>query len=367
MIRYFSTTVLLFLVFIQSCIIIYFGSEILVNKFILPQENYDNQQRESVNVIVANRSSFTGCISTYGRVRSKRNCSIILPNLGNHEVIVYKIHFKPGEYVLKDQQLVTLYCEELEYKLKAAKTDCERSNEKLAKLLRTPVHVSNYEQKAAELDVAKAESEYLALKSFMNALNIKAPFEGYIGITDIVQGSRVVRDKHITDIISSEDLIVEFHIEPEQVVHVATGHHVVVSTLDSSHHSTGQIIGVNPYIDESTSKIKVIAKLLEEPLEDDGKVIFKHNLNVKILIDKTTIQNVYVVPVNVIVKEGNKTYVAKIERGYNGYETKMVAVDIVDTKLDTCCIVGAIEDGDFIVCEGSKSDGGRVYVREILD
>ena len=365
MFRRFSTTILLLICMVQSCVIIYFGSGLLINTLLVPQDNYNNQYREAVNVVVANRENFTGSIITYGKIKSI-STALKIPNLGHHKVMVEDVHFTAGDFVHKGMPLVTLNCEELKHKLNALQKDCEQNEKYLQRILKTPTNISDYEQEAAKIKLDKSVSEYLALKSFVQSLNIHAPFSGYIGIPEIVVGEQAVSDKHITNIVSQGkgSLIVEFYIDPEESVHVKTGDNVVISTIDISFHNTATVIGINPYIDENNSKVKVVAKLLDENNE-----IFKHNLNVKIYIDKNTIHNVFILPTNTIIEEGGLTYIAKVERGYNGYETRIIGVTLIDKKGKICAITSEILNvGDYVVYEGViKRDGVGVYVKEIID
>ena len=364
MFRRFSTTILLILCLIQSGIIIYFGSELLINKLIVTQDNYGNQYRESVNVVVANRNNFTGNIVTYGKIKSEHNVVLKIPSFGNHKVIIQKIHFNAGDFLQKDMPLITFSCEELMYKLTALQKDCEHNERYLKRILRTPTNVSEYEREDAKIKAEKSESEYLALKSFINSLNIKAPFSGYIGIPNVVEGEQAIPDKHVANIVGKGNLTVEFYIDPEQAIHIKTGDNIVISTIDISNHTSGIIIGVNPYIDENNSKVKVVAKLSEE-----NTSIFKHNLNVKIYIDKNTIKGVFIVPTNTIIEEGGTSYIARIERGYNGYETRIIGIHIIDKRGEICAIESdAMNEGDYLVYEGAiKRDGVPVYVKEIID
>lgn len=370
MLRRFSTTVLLLICLLQGAIIGYWGSEMLVNQFVTHQET-SHTPRESVNVVAASRGNFTGNITTYGKVKCENHATLKVPNLGSHKVQVSAINFKAGDFVKKGMVLVTFYCEELDHKILALLKDWEHNQKYLQRVMRASSNVSENEKEEARIKTEKSQEEYFALFSFYNSLNIKAPFSGYIGIPNIVEGEQAVSDKYVANIVSKGDLIVEFYIDPEQSVHVKTGDNIVVSTIDTKDHCTGTIIGMNPYIDENNSKIKVVAKLIEDKEKYDK---FKHNLNVRIYIDKVTIENVFILPCSTIVNKdgssrtGNDTFVAKVERNYHGYEAKLVSVNLIDTKGDICAVVGGIEEGDYIVCEGViKQDGIPVYVKEIID
>ena len=346
----------------------------------MPVEEYE-RTAEEVTVISLVQGEFVGVAKAYGIVRKAQHVDIRVPNVGGHAVIVEDILFKAGDFIKKGMPLIKFSCEELKHKLDGYDNERKRSSQFYQRVSRTPDNVSDYEIKEAELKFKKAESEYLSLKSFIESLDINAPFDGYMSICDLVIGEKVKSDKHVASIVGvgQDNSDVEFYIDPENRHHIQNNDTIVVSTTNLENHSTANIVGINPFIDPNNGKIKVVAKLTDSKIsetnykgeknnQDSGK--FYHNLNVDIFISKKKEKLVYVLPKKSVIKDGISSFVIMAVRGYNGYETKVISVDVIDVKNEICAIRSdGLKEGDYIICEGFgvKKSGIPVHIREVLN
>ena len=359
--------ILLFIVCVlQTGFIVSYGSDIISNKM-LYQRNvmYDNAQKDSVNVVIASKSRFVGTISTYGKVKSRNYVVLKVPNFASYRVQVEDILFESGTYVNKDDILVKFRCDELMHKLQSALQDRQQHYNHWKRIEKAKSSVSESEYNKALTAYEKSKADYEALKASFATLIIKAPFDGVVGLPNIVKGEYPQADKVICSIVDQDLLAVEFYIDVSYADSIYKGMPVLVEALDGEQFIEAIVDGISPYIDENTSKIKVVANIRGAV----GSSTFKHNMSVMVSINKTPLDNVFVLPRNAVVEDGNVYYVCKAERKGSAFESKSVRVYLIDSKGDSCAVDSDfIKDGDYVVIEGIvRRDSVPLSINRIFD
>lgn len=324
--------------------------------------NVDNSYKDRVNVTVINKTKFTGNITTYGKIKAINTTMIKTPPFSGYKVYVGQINFVPGEIVKRGDVLVTLFSTELRYKQFIAQKDMEQHKEFFRKTQEAKDSISAHELYKSKINYEKAEAEYNLLKTTSSALIIKAPFDGKVGHCSLTTGEMLNTEKNIVQIVSHKNLNVEFFVDISNMENIKKNKIISIETWDNNIYAEAKIVGIEPYIDEHTNKVKVTADLLYTTPD------FKHNLNVNVYIDKSPIENVFIIPKSSVIDDGSSSYLCKVVRQGPYTETRIIKIYVLDHKGENYAIIGdGIENGDYIVVEGLvKRDNMPVIIQSII-
>ncbi|WP_298776380.1 efflux RND transporter periplasmic adaptor subunit [uncultured Shewanella sp.] len=281
--------------------------------------------------------------------------------------VVSTINFENGAEVKKGQLLISLNTEvekaNLEnsvVQLPAAKADYERN---LALYKKNSV---------SKQDVDSSQSTYLALVASIESLKatisrreIRAPFDGIMGIREVNLGDYLSVG---TDVVGIEDLSnmkIRFTIPQTQLSKVYVGQKI--NTFVDSYPKvpfSGTITAIEPAVFEQSGLIQVQAQIPNA----DNKLRNGMFAEVNILLPK--MDNQIVLPRTAITYTlyGNSIYVInnKTEKGKTVQRVNQVDVQVLERTSGKALIKGKLKAGDKIVTSGQVrlSNNSKVKVTE---
>lgn len=243
-------------------LIIIFGGTFAwyVFRVILTKQYFTTHQEPAVTVstTLAKKEDWHPKLKSVGTLQAINGVEV------NSEVTghVTKIYFKSGQFVKKGEPLVQL----------DDSVDIQTLNNNLAALRLDTVNyqrqVALYKTNAtskADLDAARAKmlqskSQVVSARVMIEKKNVKAPFDGKLGIRQIDLGQYVTSGQSMVLLQSLNPLFMNFNLPEQNLTDITNGQPVQI-TIDSQKGKIfdGKITAINSAVDTTTRTISVQA------------------------------------------------------------------------------------------------------------
>jgi membrane fusion protein, multidrug efflux system len=174
---------------------------------------------------------------------------------------VTAINFKEGSSVTQGQLLVQLNNKELLAQLKKAnaqKTLKQLMFDRNQSLVKKG-GISAEEFNLTETDLATINADIDLLNEQIAKTQIKAPFSGKIGLTNVSIGSVINQNTPIASLQQTDKLKLEFSVPEKYINKINIGDNVLFTAASSNQVLTASIYAVEPKVDEQTRNITVRA------------------------------------------------------------------------------------------------------------
>jgi membrane fusion protein (multidrug efflux system) len=270
--------------------------------------------------------------------------------------IVQKILFDDGDRVKAGQVLLTLIDLEEKARLAALDVDLQEANRQLKR-------VANLAKKNAAseqlLDEQQAKvnaliAEMNVLKTQMLALEVRAPFDGVLGLRQVSVGALVRPGDAITTLDDLSTLKVDFNIAEVHLPSVAIGQNIRATSIAYPGETfTGQILSIGSRVDAATRAIQIRANINNDDFKLRPGMLLQINLQKKLL-------NTLVLPEASLVPIEDKQFVFVVR----DEAVTRTQVKIGLRKPGIVQIVSGLKEGDLVVVEGALKlrDGSKVKV-----
>jgi membrane fusion protein, multidrug efflux system len=222
---------------------------------------------------------------------------------------VVGVFFEEGKKVQKDELLLKINDTELQAQLKRKSFEIQQAsdNEKRQKSLLDIKGISqeDYDKYLNTLKMIQAERE--VIQSQLDKTQIRAPFDGVIGLRYVSEGGYVTPDVLIATMQDIDPIKVEFSVPERYVEQLKTGIDVAIQTGDSDKDRKGSVYAVESKIDPLTRTIKARAKIPNS----DGKLIPGSYAKVEIILSE--LPDAIVIPSGAVIPQidGNIAYLCK--------------------------------------------------------
>ncbi len=174
---------------------------------------------------------------------------------------VVKILFKEGSRVNKGDLLVKINDEELQAQLLGAKSALNLAEDNMARakklLEKQGISQQDYDAAANDLNVKKANLDLV--KAQLDKTEIKAPFEGVIGLKYVSEGSFINSSTVIASLQDIDPVKIDFSIPEKYAGFVHIGDKIKFSVAGSGNSYSGTVFAIEPKIDETTRTLKIRA------------------------------------------------------------------------------------------------------------
>lgn len=289
-------------------------------------------------------------VEAVGTARARAS-AIIYPETGGE---VTEVLFETGDFVEAGAPLVRLDAREERLAVRLAEVAVKDARQLLSRYRRIEdtgaVSDSQIDEARTALDAAEIELEQAQLS--LEQRTVAAPFEGYVGLTDIDPGARITSTTAITQLDDRRVLYVDF-AAPEQVFgRVNSGDMVrAVSFADDGKAYEAEIMGVDSKINPTTRSFTIRTKIDNADDALRPGMSFRIHFAIK--------GNAYpAVPEASIVWGGDGAYVWGISDG----KARRIPVTIVARKEGRVLVRGDIPEGSLVIAEGVQKvrDGAPV-------
>jgi membrane fusion protein, multidrug efflux system len=265
---------------------------------------------------------------------------------------VVKIAAENGAFVKAGDLILSLDSSVESAQLAAAEAQAD-----LAKLqhARASDLVTKQSLSQAELDVARAQlnqarANVTALHATIERKNVRAPFDGRIGIRQVNLGQFVARGAPLVPLQKLDPIYVNFSIPQRQLSAISIGQKIAVNVDAFPTPFAGTIAAINSEVDSSTRSVGVQAKLAnpEEQL--------RAGMFVQVEVELPTGDARVVLPATAIsyASYGNSVFVVEKIKNKDGKEylgVRQQPVKVTATRGDLVMVEG-VKPGEQIASSG---------------
>lgn len=294
----------------------------------------------AVQVYIARTQNITSVVNASGTLLSNEEVEI-KPEL---QARVIKVYFTEGEKVNKGKLLVKLDDADILAqlkKLRAQKKLTQKNVDRLTELLKID-GVSKQEYDAAQTQLTAYDADIEALETQLAKTEIRAPFSGTIGLSDISEGAYVTPLSTIATLQQTHPLKVDFSI-PEKYASLLQTGKILSYTVDGFRDTfEAQVYAIDPKIDLNTRNIKVRARTPNP----NGKLLPGMFANVSLGIQSRA--NAVMVPTQALVPVARGKQIILVKNGKAAYLP--VQAGLRDANLVE--IVEGLQAGDTVVTTG---------------
>jgi membrane fusion protein (multidrug efflux system) len=293
-----------------------------------------------VNGVVVTPQPLDNIVRSSGTVLASESVDLTAEAAGRIDTIA----FSEGAHVRSGDLLVKINDDDLQAQLKKTELQIQLASdqEKRQKQLfeRDGISREQYDISLNQVNTLKADREYLV--SSIRKREIRAPFDGIVGLRYVSEGGYVSQTTRIASIQKINPLKVDFAIPEKYAGTVRVGDPVLFAGEDASLRFTGKLYAIEPKIDPATRTVQLRAFC-----ENRGEKIFpgayvQIELQLKKITDALMVPTQSVVP----VLKGQTVFVCK-----NG----LVVSRPVTTGIRTASsvqITNGISAGDTVITTG---------------
>lgn len=215
---------------------------------------------EAVSSSTARALSWEGSLSAVGSVVAEKGVAVSNDAPG----VVTKISFESGASVKQGQVLLELDTSVERAQLASAQVRKKLAEQNVART-RALFQTSTVAQAKVDADEAQlqaAQTELSGLQAQINRKVVRAAFAGRLGIRNVNLGQYLAPGTPITTLEALDAVFVDFTLPQQMLPDLAPGLTVRISIEGAKDITAeGQVVAVDPSIDESTRSIKVRARV----------------------------------------------------------------------------------------------------------
>ena len=329
------------------------GFWIYVQKFASPISSPENLEKKPeagakgppkqkpvpVNVKIMTKEKLGNKFYTNGSVISNEEVDL-KPEISGK---ITKIYFNEGKIVKKGDLLVKLNDADWQAQLKKAisKLELLQIKESRQKRLIENNNVSKEEYDIALSDVHTQQAEIEYLKAMIEKTEIKAPFDGIIGLRYVSEGAYISPTTNIAKLQNISSLKIDFSIPQKYSGVLKIGSKVKFKIPSTEMFGTATVYAIEPKIDPLTRTVKMRAVT-----NNSGGVFSGSYVEVEILLDE--IETALLIPTEALVPDidGEKVFIY--------HDGMAIATNITSglrTKTDIQ-ITHGLEEGDTVIISG---------------
>jgi membrane fusion protein, multidrug efflux system len=254
------------------------------------------------------------------------------------------IFFDEGTKVTKGQLLAKINDRPLQaqlLKLQAQKKLSEEREFRQRSLLsRDAISQESYDQAVTELQ--SIEADIMLLEARIAETELRAPFDGVIGLRHVSEGAFVNVNTQIARLIKNDPLKIEFAVPERYSGEIRPGFPINFTLDGYAEPFTARVYAVDPKVDASTRNI-VVRALYSNPSER-----IKPGRFVSIQLELSEIDDAIAIPSEALIPEmeGDRVFVYRSGRAHSIVVTTGLRTE------DDIQIVSGLQDGDTLVTTG---------------
>ena len=279
-------------------------------------------------------------IEALGTARARARATIFSETAGEVEAVA----FSAGERVEADEVLLRLEADQERLDVRLAEVAVREAEQLLARYRRIEdtgaVSDSQIDEAETALEAARIELEQARVA--LERRTVRAPFSGYVGLTDIDAGARITPSTEITELDDRSVLFVDFD-PPEQVFgRIGVGDTVQATPFAGADRAyAARIINVDSRIDPASRTFTVRARI------DNAADALRPGMSFRVGFELLSGARP-VVPEVAISWGGDGAYVWLVREGRAVREP----VTLVQRREGRVLVSGDLDAGDVVVAEG---------------
>lgn len=223
----------------------------------VPQQSAAQSGTMVVNGVVVEPQPWENIVRSSGTVLASESVDLVAEAAGRIE----KILFKEGGHVSRRDLLVKINDDDLQAQLKKTElqihlaSELERRQKKLFDI--EGISKEQYDISLNQLNTLKADRENLVAS--IRKTEIRAPFDGIIGLRYVSEGGYVSQTTRIAAVQKVNPLKVDFAIPEKYAGKVSSGDMVQLTSDEMKLQFTGTVYAIEPKIDPTTRTLQLRA------------------------------------------------------------------------------------------------------------
>lgn len=178
---------------------------------------------------------------------------------------ITRIAFREGAAVKKGELLAKINDAELAAQLSRARATLAQATDRAARqktlLGKEAISLEEYESAIKEFETARADTALFAAQ--IRRTEVRAPFNGIVGLRSVDEGAFVSPGTKVTDVVSAVPLKLDFPVPERYYRKFTSGTRVRFTVQGSEKVYTARVIALDPRIDPSTRTANVRAVCLD--------------------------------------------------------------------------------------------------------
>jgi len=303
---------------------------------------------ETISSAVAHEEQWQDTLTAVGSVNAEQGVMVSPEIAGN----VSEIDFESGATVRKGDLLLKLdtSSEEAQMRAAEAQVDWAKVSAERLRTLRTNNTVSQSELDQAEAALKQAQANADQIQSVIGKKNIRAPFDGRLGIRLVNLGESLAVGRSIVSLQSLTPVFVDFSLPQQDLSQLKTGQAVQV-TCDAypDQKFEGALTAINPDLDATTRSVTLRATF------ENTNQLLRPGMFVRVAVVLPQAQPVLAIPATAVLSApfGDSVYV--IEPSTNSAGGLVVRQQIVRTgpvQGNSVSVLSGLKPGDRVASAG---------------
>lgn len=325
----------------------------LVVYLYVPQDSVEQVRQEGATKVVGQKielEEFEVVIEALGT--AKANESVIITTQTSD--IVQQIHFDDSDMVKQGQLLIELDDREEKVRLAALKVALEEAKRQLKRITNLAKNNVASEQLLDEQQarVKELKAQVIVSQTQLDQLQVKAPFDGVLGLRQVSVGALVRPGDKITTLDDLHLIKVDFEIAESHLASLAIGQVIRATSIAyPGEVFTGKIASIGSRVDVSTRSIQIRAKI------DNQNLKLRPGMLLQIILQKQVLETL-VVPETALVPIEDKQFVFVVKDN----TVSRTQVVVGRRKPGKVQVLEGLVQGDIVVTEGTLKlrDGSQV-------
>lgn len=270
---------------------------------------------------------------------------------------VISLPFKEGSKVRKGDLLVKINDEDLRAQLMRTRSRMELVTQRAerARKLREINGVSEDQFEEAQNELTSVRAEQALLQAQLNKTEVRAPFDGVIGLRFVSEGSYISSATLVARLQDVSSVKVDFAVPEKYAALVRVGMRVTFSTEGTSEPFHGDVYAIEPKIDPATRSLRVRARATNEA----GRLLPGSYTKVLLVLQRQ--QDAILVPTQALMpdRNGQKIFVVR------NSVARLIAVEAGMRTENSVIITSGLANRDTVLTTGllQLRDGSPVQVR----
>lgn len=314
-----------------------------------------NQRNLNVNAEVLGYTNLTDIFRTKGKLIPDEEVNLSFETSGK----ITNIYFKEGRNVKKGELLAKVNDNPLQAELKKLEAQLPLAKERVfrQKSLLAKDAVSQEAYESVTTDLEKLEADIELVKARIAQTELRAPFDGIIGLRQVSEGAYASPTTIISQLTKVSPIKIEFSVNESQANDIKEGTVINFSAENDMNMYQASVYAVASILDEQTLTLKARAVYPNT----DGRLKPGHSTNIEIKLRE--IKNTLTVPSRAIIAEMGRDIVYVYENG-------VARQKIINKGMRTASSVQVIEGlnvGDTLLVSGVMQlrDGISITIDEL--
>jgi membrane fusion protein, multidrug efflux system len=314
----------------------------------------------SVSVAEVQSQAWPEQIYAVGTLEARQGAQLTAQTSG----IITDVLFESGQTAKQGQLLVQLNDNRAKAQLAKDQAALENARYQMArqKKLIASKNTSQEAEQAAEATMREAQASVQADQAQLENLQIRAPFDGHLGLRSVSPGQYVTAGTGVVDIQQWNPLRLVFDIPQRELPRIAVGDAVSLSVNGyPDKRFQGKVSALGAALQDSTRSVRV------EALIDNPNDLLRPGMFGQVQVRLANTLQVLAIPRTAITYNTYGEYVYLVEKGKDGDTVQQRLVKVGMQRGDLVQVTDGVKEGEQVVTSGQVKLYPGAHVKIVAD